>query len=78
MNNLIEQYPSNQPILITQQTLDFLRSRFEREVINPLFFTHLYPKPDDGIPAQQKIDEAVTRFETTVAESFEISNQYNI
>lgn len=71
-----ETRPGNKPILIDQEELDLLRNRFEREVIDPLFFGHSASVTDDEIKQlQRRIDSVVDTFEASVRDTFEISNQ---
>ena len=73
MTNILSETPSIEPRLITRDQLEFMSSRFEREIIDPLFFGRL---DDDPKQVQAEIDDAVESFNRFVSDNFEISNQH--
>ncbi len=74
------EYPTNQPILITKNERDCLAARFEREVIDPIFFGHDTARmTEQKIKRVQRVIDATSSiFYRALAEDFEVSNHSEI
>lgn len=81
MANNLKETQSNTPDFITKQELDLIKIRFEREVIDPMFFGHVgrggieTVTGEETARVQRAIDITSNIFYGALAENFEVSNK---